>query len=183
MSPTRDQTPKLPRALVVMGVSGCGKTLIGSTLAERLGGQFFDGDDFHPPENIEKMSNGTPLDDADRQPWLERLRSELLEPALEESGPIAVVACSALRRSYRDILRGESHPQPIFVYLKGEFDLIFSRMSAREDHYMKEGMLRSQFAVLEEPGDDEGSLALSIAGNPEQIVSEALERLSLIGGR
>ena len=134
--------------VVVMGVSGCGKTTVGKALAERLGCPFFDGDDFHPAENIVKMANGQPLDDADRAPWLARLHDLAAEHLAR--GETAVIAASALKRRYRDQLR-EGNRGLRFVHLQGSFELIWSRMEQRTEHFMKADMLRSQFVALEAP--------------------------------
>ncbi|HNB51173.1 MAG TPA: gluconokinase [Anaerolineales bacterium] len=152
--------------IVVMGVSGSGKTTVGKMLAARLGCRFFDGDDFHPPENIEKMANGIPLTDADRIPWLARLQT-LLHRHLADG---VVLACSALKRQYRAQLR-ENNPGLQFVYLAGDFETIWARMQTRKNHYMKAEMLQSQFAALEPPGPDE---AFQVGGvqNAAQIVDQ-----------
>lgn len=139
------------KAYVVMGVSGCGKSTVGEALAKQLNGVFYDADAFHPPENIAKMSAGIPLMDADRAPWLARL-AELLTNELE-AGHTAVLACSALKKSYRDQLRVS--PDVQFIYLEGSFDLIWQRMQARQNHYMKADLLHSQFAALEPPAPAE----------------------------
>ncbi len=133
---------------VIMGVSGSGKSTVGQALAAQLECPFYDGDDFHPPENVAKMAGGSPLTDADRAPWLARLH-DLLADHLAR-GETAVVACSALKESYRDLLHG-GHEGVKFVYLQGSFDLIWQRMAQREAHYMKADMLQSQFDTLEEP--------------------------------
>ena len=133
---------------VVMGVSGSGKTTIGSAVAEKLGWTFLDGDDFHPPENVAKMSAGTPLTDADRWPWLDRLNKELRER--EERGKSAVLACSALKQAYRDRLaRGLADWR--LVFLHGSFDLLQRRIKQRKHRYMPASLLQSQFATLEPP--------------------------------
>jgi len=134
--------------VVVMGVSGSGKTAIGQPLAEQQGWEFLDGDDFHPPENVAKMSAGTPLTDADRWPWLDRLNKELRER--EERGKSAVLACSALKQAYRDRLaRGLAHWR--LVFLRGSFDLLQRRIKQRKHRYMPASLLQSQFATLEPP--------------------------------
>ena len=133
-----------------MGVSGSGKTTLGKALAQRLGWEFFDADDFHPPENIAKMAAGIPLSDSDRAPWLAALHHQLLSTLSADCH--AVLACSALKEPYRARLL-EGMGGITVIYLKGSYDLIFSRMSIREDHYMKPGMLQSQFDALEEPKD------------------------------
>jgi gluconokinase len=159
--------------IVVMGVSGSGKTTVGQALAARLGCPFYDGDDFHPPENVAKMAGGIPLNDEDRAPWLAHLH-DLIHDHLSR-GALAVLACSALKRRYRDQLRvGNDRMQ--FVYLHGDFDLIWSRMQTREDHYMKAEMLHSQFDALEQPGPDE-AITVSIEADQEQIVTTVLAHL------
>ncbi len=130
--------------LVVMGVSGSGKTEIGKRLAERLGCEFIEGDDFHPPANVAKMAGGTPLADEDRWPWLERLNEELRKKK------DAVLACSALKQSYRELLLKEI-PKSKVVYLRGDLELIRSRVSGRRHRYMPASLLESQFAALEAP--------------------------------
>lgn len=139
------------RVYLVMGVSGSGKSTVGRALAQRLGVPFYDGDDFHPAANVAKMSRGIPLDDADRVPWLARLH-DLIAGHLAR-GATAVVACSALKKQYRDQLRAGSDGVNI-IYLQGSFALIQQRMAARPDHFMPAGMLRSQFDALEPPASD-----------------------------
>jgi len=144
-----------------MGVAGSGKTTVGELLAQRLRWNFFDADAFHPTENITKMANGTPLNDADRAPWLAALHA-LISASLEENRP-AVLACSALKESYRQQLL-EGNEGVLIVYLKGSYDLIWSRIAQRKDHYMKPQMLRSQFEALEEPKNAlilDGSLSVA----------------------
>ncbi len=131
--------------LIVMGVSGAGKTTLGKALARRLGLPFFDADDYHPQDNVEKMARGIPLDDSDRAPWLERLHSLIVE-RLGSRG--AVLACSALKQSYRDRL-ADGDARVVFVYLDGSFDLILQRLQQRSGHFMKASLLRSQFEALE----------------------------------
>ena len=134
--------------LIIMGVSGCGKTAVGKALAQHLEWDFFDADDFHPPANIAKMESGAPLDDSDRAPWLDSLR-DLILSSLKAKRP-AVLACSALKERYRQqLMDGNSGVQ--LIYLKGSYDLIWSRMTARAGHYMMPAMLQSQFNTLEEP--------------------------------
>ena len=156
--------------LVVMGVSGSGKTTIGQALAKQLGCPFYDADDFHPPENITKMASGIPLDDTDRQPWLAGL-SALIQHHLAQAQN-AVIACSALKKQYRDQLRQEND-RVHFIYLDGEFDLIWSRMQARSGHYMQAAMLQSQFADLEPPEPDE-ALIVPIDKPVVEIIYEIL---------
>jgi gluconokinase len=155
---------------VMMGVSGCGKTTIGQALADRLNCPFYDGDDFHPPENVAKMSRGIPLNDADRAPWLARLAT-LIEGHLER-GETAVLACSALKKRYRDQLRVSN--QVRFIYLEGSFDLIWQRMQTRSNHYMKADMLHSQFDALEPPAASE-AVTIPIAQDVATIVAQILQ--------
>lgn len=155
---------------IMMGVSGCGKTTVGEALAAELGCPYFDGDDFHPAENVAKMAGGTPLNDDDRRPWLARLH-DLIHEHLAR-GESAVLSCSALKGIYRDQLR-EGNEGVQLVYLKGDFDTIWSRMKQRQGHYMKAEMLHSQFATLEEPGADE-ALALDITEPVDQLVARIL---------
>ena len=136
---------------IVMGVSGCGKTTIGKALAKELGCLFYDGDDFHPAENVTKMGSGLPLNDDDRYPWLVRLHDLLADHVA--MGETAVLACSALKKSYRDLLR--VNDATCFVFLNGSFDLIWQRMSARQNHFMKAEMLQSQFETLQTPISDD----------------------------
>ena len=161
------------QVLIIMGVSGSGKSVVGKALAEKLGWTFFDGDDYHPKLNVEKMSKGIPLNDDDRRPWLLTLHG-LIQKELE-SNQSAILASSALKQSYRDLLKGKLE-NVTFVYLKGSFDLILSRMKARTDHFMKAGMLKSQFATLEEPAD---ALTVSIDASVPAIVQEIIDKLNL----
>ena len=157
--------------VIVMGVAGSGKTTVGELLAQRLGWNFYDADAFHPAENIEKMANGTPLDDIDRVPWLAALHA-LISTSLKENRP-AVLACSALKESYRQqLLDGNEGVQ--IVYLKGSYDLIWSRISQRKDHYMKPQMLQSQFEALEEPAN---ALTLDVSLSVEKIVEGIVKQL------
>jgi carbohydrate kinase (thermoresistant glucokinase family) len=134
---------------VVMGVSGSGKTAVGQALAADLGWPFLDGDDFHPDANVAKMAAGTPLTDADRWPWLDRLAAEMV--AINARGADAVVACSALKQAYRDRFHHAGDVR--FVHLKGDFATIAARLGARSHRYMPRSLLASQFATLEEPAD------------------------------
>jgi gluconokinase len=149
--------------VLLMGVSGAGKTTVGTMLASQLGWEFADADDYHPAANVEKMRNGIPLTDADREPWLESLRS--LIAAWMAAGKSAVLACSALKQAYRDrLMVGESVR---VVYLKADRELLRERLLLRRGHYMKEGMLESQIAALEEPAD---ALVLDARSSVEDIV-------------
>jgi gluconokinase len=155
---------------IVMGVSGCGKTTVGKLLAERLGWDFYDADDFHPPENIAKMAVGIPLNDDDRAPWLASLH-DLISKSLQAGKP-GVLACSALKERYRQTLL-TGNPDVKIVYLKGSFELILARMKARAGHYMKSTMLESQFAALEEPV---GALEMDITLPAEEIIDSILKK-------
>ena len=158
------------RFFIVMGVSGSGKTTVGKVLASELGWGFYDADDFHPPENISKMENRIPLTDADRAPWLAALH-RLIESCLTRNRP-GVLACSALKERYRQrLIEGNDEVQ--LVYLRGSYELIWSRMSVRKDHYMKPEMLKSQFEALEEPA---GALTVDVSLPVYEIVQEILRQ-------
>ena len=163
---------KHKRIYVVMGVSGSGKTSVGAHLADTLGWRFLDADDFHPEANVEKMSRGEPLDNSDRAPWLTRLR-EVIEEHLAGETPL-FLACSALKVRYRERLRVDERVG--FIYLEGSMALIQARMEAREDHFMKAEMLRSQFEALEEP-DPSNALYVSIDQPLESVVGELVRKL------
>jgi gluconokinase len=154
-----------PRFFIIMGVSGSGKTSVGQRLAERLGWDFYDADDFHPPENIAKMASGIPLSDEDRAPWLETLHV-LMTDCLQNDRP-GVLACSALKERYRQKLL-DGNPSAQLVYLKGSYDLIWLRMANRPGHYMKPEMLKSQFDALEEPHN---AFVVDISLSVEQIIN------------
>jgi gluconokinase len=158
--------------VVLMGVSGSGKTEDGTRLAEALGGTFVEGDDYHPPANVAKMRSGVPLDDADRQPWLERLSHEI--GAWLDTGKTVVLACSALKQRYRDILKA-GRPGVRFVHLKGDKALIRKRLDKRRGHYMPASLLDSQFAALEEAGD---VITVGIDAPPDAIVAEIRRALA-----
>jgi len=155
-----------PSIIILMGVSGAGKTTVGKRLAAELGWPFYDADDFHPAENIAKMGRGEPLNDADRQSWLE-LMHDIMHAMLLRGEP-AVVACSALKTTYRALL-AKDNPGVRFVYLKASPELIRQRLQDRQGHFMKASMLESQFAALEEPA---GALVVDAAQPVEQIVKE-----------
>jgi gluconokinase len=159
--------------LLVMGVSGSGKTTIGAMLAGRLGWTYAEADDFHPPANVEKMHAGIPLTDDDRRPWL----AATADWMKEQTGP-AVVTSSALKRKYRDLLR-EGRPDLRLVYLEGDHDLIGKRLAARHGHFFPKQLLDSQFADLEAPGPDEDPVVVSVDGPPERIVGQIIERAEL----
>lgn len=161
--------------ILVMGVSGSGKSTIGGLIARRLGWPLVEADRFHPPENIRRMSEGTPLTDADRLPWLRALRAELDRLAAEQTS--AVLACSALKRSYRELLTRGLAAEVRTVYLRGDPETIRARMAARE-HYMKPRMLDSQFADLEEPGADE-AVIIDVRDDPGELAARAVRLLGL----
>ena len=159
---------------VMMGVSGSGKTTIARGVAEREGWRLLEGDAFHPPSNVAKMHAGTPLTDEDRWPWLRAIAHEI--DAMRARGEQGVVACSALKRSYRDILIGD-RTDVVLVYLQGSKALIAERIASRKGHFMPAALLDSQFATLEEPGPDEHPIVVSIGPTPEAIVDAVVDRL------
>jgi len=156
--------------IVVIGVTGSGKTTVGRLLARKLGWKYFDADDFHPPANVDKMRSGIALDDGDRQPWLEGLRG-LIRESLER-GENAVLACSALKEKYRQLLLIDERVK--LVFLKGDFQLIQRRLSERRGHYMNPALLESQFATLEEPNE---SIEIDISSDTAEIVRTIRRRL------
>jgi carbohydrate kinase (thermoresistant glucokinase family) len=156
----------------VMGVSGTGKSTIGKMLSEKLNLPFFDGDDYHPQANIEKMANGHPLNDEDRFDWLLKLNSIAHEN--REKG--AIIVCSALKKSYRAILTKELS-NFYFIHLEGSFDLILNRINARDGHFMPASLLKSQFDTLEKPTNNEHLISISITNTPEEIILEIEKRL------
>ena len=153
---------------VVMGVCGCGKSTVGQQLAAARGVAFAEGDQFHPPENVARMAAGTPLTDADRQGWLATLADKLA--AARGAGHGLVLSCSALKRSYRDVLR-RGAPELQFVHLTGSRELLSERMNHRPGHYMPASLLDSQLAILEPPGADENARSFDVAQAPESIVA------------
>jgi len=163
----------LKQLVILMGVTGCGKTTVGAMLAQDCGWEFHDADDFHPAENVAKMKRGVALTDEDRWPWLARLNGFLLEA--EREGKSLVLACSALRQDYRDRLaRGCGAAR--FVVLDGDIELIRARLAARQGHYMNPKLLDSQFAILERPSD---ALQFDVAESPAALVRSIRERLGV----
>lgn len=162
--------------LVVMGVSGSGKSTVARLLADRLGLPMAEADEFHPEANIAKMSAGVPLTDADREPWLRALRDWISEQ--DAAGRGSVVTCSALKRPYRDLLRGAT-ARVLFVHLDSTREVIGARLAARSGHFMPPSLLDSQFADLEPLGDDEDGITVDVTASPEQIVQAVCEGLAL----
>ncbi len=159
------------RAIVVMGVSGCGKTSVAEGLAAALPAVFIEGDSLHPAANVDKMSRGVPLSDEDRWPWLDTIGRALADILAE--GRSVVVSCSALKKAYRDRLRTAAGGPLSFVFLKGSRDLLMSRMAAREGHFMPVSLLDSQLATLEDPSGEPGVVTVDIDATIEQIVAAA----------
>ena len=159
--------------VVLMGVSGVGKTTVGQILAARTGWRLHDADEFHSAASIEKMRNGIALDDADRWPWLDRMNAMLVDKQARDES--VLLACSALKQSYRQRL-AQGDLQLHWVYLKGGFDLIRQRLEARKNHYMKAGLLESQFAALEEPSD---AIIADVAADPDSIADFVLTQLQV----
>ncbi len=163
--------------LVFMGVSGCGKSTCGQLVSEKLEIPYAEGDEYHPEANVAKMRSGSPLTDEDRAPWLMELSALLARWV--ETGEGGVLTCSALKRQYRDILRGDYGIGGAirFVHLHGPFEVIEDRMKMRENHYMPPGLLTSQFETLEVPADDEQVIKIEITSTPEVLATEVLIRL------
>ena len=160
--------------LVIMGVSGSGKSTVAGLLAGRLGWDFAEGDDLHPESNVAKMHAGQPLTDEDRWPWLESIAGWIRRHT--ESGTPGIVTCSALKKRYRDILRGEG---VVFVFLDGSRDRISDRLATRNGHFMPAALLESQFEALEAPTGDENCITLSVSSAPPDEAQEIIDRLQL----
>jgi gluconokinase len=172
-----DSTARSPfRVVLVMGVSGSGKTVVGRLLAAAIGWTFRDADDLHPPENVARMRSGQPLTDADREPWLRSLAA-VVDAALATTGPGLVLACSALKRTYRDRLR-VADPRVKLVHLSGPETILRERISARVGHYMPASLLTSQLATLEPPEADERALVIDVIDPPETLAARILEELA-----
>ncbi|MEP5758010.1 MAG: gluconokinase [Litoreibacter sp.] len=162
--------------IIVMGVAGCGKSSVGGGVATKLNAHYLDGDDLHPPENIKKMSAGTPLDDVDRAPWL-----DLVGEHLSRHQTTILIGCSALKRSYRDRIRAQVTEPVIFLHLHGDRSVIEARMAARKEHFMPVKLLDSQFAALETLQDDELSVIIDINQPFEDVISDAVHGLQTSG--
>ncbi len=163
-----------PVVIVVMGVSGCGKTTVARLLAQRLGWRFAEADEFHSSANVAKMRGGVPLTDADRRPWLDAI-AEYIDAARASRTP-CVVTCSALKRRYRDVIVG-SRPDVALVHLKGDRATIEQRMTDRAHHYMPVSLLASQFEALEDPAPDEDAIVEDIGRTPDEIAGDVLAKL------
>lgn len=164
-----------PTVLVIMGVSGCGKTTVAAGLASKLGWEFAEGDDFHPQSNVDKMHAGHPLTDDDRWPWLQRIAEWI--SGTDEGGDPGIVTCSALKRSYRDVLRG---PGVHFVHLTASREILEERIAARKGHFMPADLLQSQLDTLEPLGDDEDGIVVDVAAKPDEVVERILTDLNLV---
>jgi gluconokinase len=165
-------------AYVVMGVSGSGKSLVGQAVADDLGLAFVEGDALHPKANIEKMSMGIPLTDADRFPWLDKIGGEIA--ASLAAGRGAVVSCSALKAIYRDRLRGFAGGRLTIVFLKGSEEVLAPRMAARKGHFMPLSLLQSQLATLEDPSAEAGVITIDIAGTTDEVVADAIRAVRTV---
>jgi carbohydrate kinase (thermoresistant glucokinase family) len=159
------------RIIYIMGVAGSGKTTIGKKLAEKLSMPFFDADDLHPASNIEKMKSGQPLNDEDRAAWLESVNALAKDECLRHG---AIIACSALKEKYRTALAKDVSIPVLWVFLRGDYDLLLKRLQERKDHFMGAGMLSSQFAALEAPVD---ALVADVLHSPEMIVDKLMSRI------
>jgi carbohydrate kinase (thermoresistant glucokinase family) len=166
------------RIIVAMGVSSSGKTTVGKVIAQRLHAPYLEGDDYHSAANIAKMSAGTPLTDDDRWPWLDSMGKALADAAGGKG--VAVGACSALKRAYRDRMVKAAGEPIVFVYLDGSYAEIDARMQARTGHFMPESLLKSQFATLEPPGPDENAIDVPIAETPERVADIVVRKLGYL---
>lgn len=160
---------------VIMGVSGCGKSLVGEAVAAALGAPFVEGDTLHPATNVAKMAHGIPLTDEDRFPWLDRVGAEIAATGHEG----LVVSCSSLKKIYRDRLRGFGRGRVVFVFLSGSEAVLAERMAARRGHFMPASLLKSQFATLEDPSGEPGVITVDVSPSPEQVIVSTLEAIAL----
>jgi gluconokinase len=175
----KDTSPSAVKVVIVMGVSGCGKSTVGALLASRLHWEFEDADWFHPAANVDKMHSGIPLTDEDRWPWLAAVAAWI--DKTRRSGGHDVIACSALKRRYRDVLIGDRADVRL-VYLKGDEALIARRIATRHEHFMPPTLLHSQFEALEEPGSDENPIVVSIEPRPREITEQIISALKTVEG-
>lgn len=163
------------KSIILMGVSGSGKSTIGAAVAREIKAKFIDGDDLHPRANIQKMASGQPLNDEDRAPWLQRLNDAAY--SLNHKNESGIIVCSALKRRYRDLLR-KDNDNMVFIYLKGSFEVILARLQARSGHFMPTELLKSQFEALEEPGTDEKDvICVDIDTDVEGVVGRCVAAL------
>lgn len=163
------------KSIILMGVSGSGKSTIGAEVAREIKAKFIDGDDLHPRANIQKMASGQPLNDDDRAPWLQRLNDAAY--SLNHKNESGIIVCSALKRRYRDLLR-QDNDNMVFIYLKGSFEVILARLQARSGHFMPTDLLKSQFDALEEPGADEKDvICVDIDTDVEGVVERCVAAL------
>jgi len=163
------------KSIILMGVSGSGKSTIGAAVAREIKAKFIDGDDLHPRANIQKMASGQPLNDEDRAPWLQRLNDAAY--SLNHKNESGIIVCSALKRRYRDLLR-KDNDNMVFIYLKGSFEVILARLQARSGHFMPTELLKSQFEALEEPGADEKDVVcVDIDTDVEGVVGRCVAAL------
>lgn len=176
VEPPSSQPPHAPVVILLMGVSGVGKSTTGTGLSRRLGWTFRDADTFHPPANVAKMSAGTPLTDADRAPWLAAIAAWMDEET--SAGRSAIVSCSALKRAYRDVLSA-GRPGVRLVHLVAAQPVIAERLAGRRGHFMPSSLLQSQFDTLEPPSEDERPLIVSVRQPPRRVVAEIIERLGI----
>lgn len=162
-----------PRKFIIMGVSGCGKSSVGSAVAEHFDATFVDGDDLHPKANVEKMASGQPLNDVDRAPWL-----AIVGDTLASSDHDVILACSALKRSYRDMIRTAAGGAVTFLHCYGDKSVILARQAARKDHFMPDSLVDSQFATLEPLGDDEDKIEVDVDQNFDQVVGAFIRAIT-----
>ena len=178
MSSPQPSRPSQPIAYVVMGVSGSGKSLVGAALANHLDVKFLEGDSLHPAANIEKMSHGIPLTDADRFPWLDRVGDSIRASLAAGTG--LVVSCSALKKIYRDRLRGFADGRLMFIYLHGTEAVLAPRMAARTGHFMPASLLKSQLATLENPSTEAGVLTIDISGSTADVIASTIAAIDAL---